>query len=139
MQRLVRALILSWLDYGNYLLAGRTAVTLAPLQRVMHAAVRLVENLGFRDPVTESIKAFHWLPIAYRIKYKLCLMMHADVNGRSQAHISETLVSISSLLNRARLRSSTSGTFDVQRVRNNSAEEHFPSLALLLGTNFQLF
>ena len=43
-------------------------------QRVMHAAVRLVASLGFHDPVTALMQALHWLPITYRIKYKLYLM-----------------------------------------------------------------
>ena len=42
----------------------------------------------------------------------------AAVNGRSAAYVAETLVpTSSSLLNRARLRSSASGAFDVSRVR----------------------
>ena len=70
-QRLVCALILSRLDYCNSVLAGLPAVTLVPLQRVIHAAVRLVAIPGFRDSVTASMKTLHWLPIPRRIKYKL--------------------------------------------------------------------
>ena len=72
-------------------LYGLPAITLALLQRVLLASVRLVANLGYRDHVTPAIKEFHWLPIAYRIQYKLCLMMHAAVNRRS-AYITDTLV-----------------------------------------------
>ena len=110
----------------------------------MHAAIRLIANLGFRDPVSASMKVFHWLPIAYRIKYKLCLMMHATVNCRNSTYITETLVPTSSLLNRARLRSSTSGTFDVPRshgkplawdvtVPDRFAQSHITSTASNAG------
>ena len=46
------------------------------------------------------MKELHWLPIAYRINYKLCLMMHTVVNNRSPAYITDTLVPTSSLLHR---------------------------------------
>ena len=51
MQRLVSALIISHIDYSNSVLYGLPAITLAPIQRVLHAAVRLIANLGYRDHV----------------------------------------------------------------------------------------
>ena len=123
MQRLASALILSRIDYCNSVLAGLPATTLAPLQRVMHAAVRLVANLGFRDHVAQSMQALHWLPVI--IKYKLCLMMFEAVNGRSSDYTIEALVPTSSLSNRAQPRSSTSGAFDVPRVRTQFGRRAF--------------
>ena len=67
------------------MLYGLPAIALAPLQRVLHAAVRSAANLGYPGDVTTAMKEFHWLPIAYRIKYKLCLMMRAAVNNRFPA------------------------------------------------------
>ena len=125
MQRLISAFILSKLDYCNSVLAGLPAATLSPLQRVMNAAVRLVANLGFRDPVSASMKELHWLPITYRIKYKLCIMMYSAVHGNCPAYITEILVPTSTLLNRARLRSSSSGTYDVPRVRTQFGKRAF--------------
>ena len=77
MQRLVSALVLSRLDYCNAALSGLPSTTLNPLRRVLNAAVRLVADLGPRDHVTEQTKKLHWLPIKYRINFKLSLMMHA--------------------------------------------------------------
>ena len=125
MQRLISAFILSKLDYCNSVLAGLPAATLSPLQRVMNAVVRLVVNLGFRDPVSASMKELHWLPITYRIKYKLCIMMYSAVHGNCPAYITEILVPTSTLLNRARLRSSSSGTYDVPRVRTQFGKRAF--------------
>ena len=70
MQRLISALITSRIDYCNSVLYGLPAITLAPLKRVLHAAVRLVANLGYCDHVMLAMKELHWLPITYRIKYK---------------------------------------------------------------------
>jgi len=35
-----------------------------------------VLNRGFRDHVTPALQQLHWLPVEYRIKYKLCAFMH---------------------------------------------------------------
>ena len=61
--RLVSAFVLSRLDYCNAILTGLPASTLAPLQRVMHAATRLVCDLKQRDHISESIRALHWLSV----------------------------------------------------------------------------
>src|SRR6218665_228483 len=74
--RLVSALIISRLDYCNSILANLPASTLAPLQRVLNAAARLVMNLGPRDHVTPALYELHWLPIQSRIQFKLCLLVH---------------------------------------------------------------
>ena len=55
--RLVSAFIVSRLDYCNAILAGLPAITLAPLQRVMHATARVVYDLKPYDHVTPTLKA----------------------------------------------------------------------------------
>jgi hypothetical protein len=80
-QRLVSAFVLSRLDYCNALLAELPAATLAPLQRVQNAAARLVLGLGPSDHITGAFIQLHWLPIKYRIAYKLCLLVYKSVNN----------------------------------------------------------
>ena len=63
MQRLVSAFVIARLDYCNSVMAGLPASSLAPLNRVLSAAVRLVAGLGPRDHITEHMKRLHWLPI----------------------------------------------------------------------------
>ena len=83
MQRLVSAFVIARLDYWNSVMAGLPASSLAPLNRVLSAAVRLVAGLGPRDHVTEHMKHLHWLPIQFRIKFKLCVLMHGAMRGQS--------------------------------------------------------
>ena len=73
MHHIVSAFILSRLDYCNSVLASFPATTLAPLQTVMNAAVRLEAGLGWRDHVTPAMRELHWLPVVYRIKYISCV------------------------------------------------------------------
>ena len=83
MQRLVSAFVLARIDYCNSVLTGLPAITLAILKRVMNAAVRLVAGLSVRDHVPPATRELHWLPVTFRVQYKLCLMVHSSVNGRS--------------------------------------------------------
>ena len=68
---LVSAFVLSRLDYCNAVLAGLPKSTIAPLQRAQNAAARLVTGIGLRDHVTQALQQLHWLPVQYRITFKL--------------------------------------------------------------------
>ena len=70
-KRLVCALVLPRLDYCNVILAGLSASTLAPLQRVLRVAARVVLDLKPRDHISCALRELHWLPISELIVYKL--------------------------------------------------------------------
>ena len=112
-QRLVSAFILSRIDYCNAARAGLPATTLAPLVRVLNAAARLVTGTN-EVHTTEMMRSLHWLQIAYRIRFKLCVLVHDIVNGRSPAYLSDTTTRTSSLPGRSRLRSAGTNQFDVR-------------------------
>ena len=125
MQRLASAFILSRLDYSNTMLAELPAITLASLQRVMNAAVRLVAGLGWRDHMTPAMRELHWLPVMYCIKYKLFILMHASVNRCRPKYISEVLVATSALPGHSTLRSASSGAYDVPRTKTQFGKTAF--------------
>ena len=62
---------IEWIDYCNALYADST---LAPLQRVLHAAARFVADIRPRDHATAALMALHWLPVRQRITYTLPAM-----------------------------------------------------------------
>ena len=125
MQRLVSAFVLSRLDYYNSVLARWPAVTLKTLQRVMNASVCLVAGLRWRDHITPAMRYLHWLPIVYRIKYKLCILMYAAANNNSPKYIIEILVRNSSLQERASLRSFISGGYVVPQSKTEFGKTAF--------------
>lgn len=123
--RLVSAFVLSRLDYCNAVLAGLPASTVAPLQRVLHAAARLVLQLRPRDHVTPALRELHWLPIAQRIDYKLCLMVHKAAIGHTPAYMSDLLTAAADVPSSATLRAATSGNYVVPRTLHKFGDRAF--------------
>ena len=105
------------------LFAGLPASTLKPLQTLINAVVRYVENLGPYDGVTNTLKELHWLLIKRHITYKLCVMMHSADSGVVPSYIKNMLTSVADM--RGRLRSAASGSFDVPRVRTRIGSQAF--------------
>jgi len=61
---LVRALVLSRLDYCNSVFAGSSKLTIKRLQRVQDAAARLLCNAPPRSRASPLRKQLHWLPVS---------------------------------------------------------------------------
>ena len=68
---LIHAFITSKLDYYNSLLYGLSTVHINKLQRVQNAVARLVTNTSCICHITPTLKDLHWLPIKYRIEFKI--------------------------------------------------------------------
>jgi hypothetical protein len=71
LKRLVNALVISRLDYANSILYGLPKYELDKLQRVQNAAARLITGKKKSDHITPVLKELHWLPIKYRIHFKM--------------------------------------------------------------------
>jgi hypothetical protein len=106
--QLVSAFVLSHIDHCNSLLAGLPASRLKPLQSVQYAAARIVTGARRRDRMTPHLQDLHWLPIPYRIDYKMAVLTYRRLNGCAPSYLSSLLVrrSVSSRGDRV-LRSAT--------------------------------
>jgi len=76
MRQLVTSLVLSRINYCSIVLVGLPASTVAPLQRVQNAATRRVLRLDRRSHITAALHELHWLPVKYRIQFKISRFIH---------------------------------------------------------------
>jgi hypothetical protein len=123
--QLVAVLVLTRLDYCNAVLAGLPAVTLHPLHRVMNAAARPVFDLRPHDHMSAALRQLHWLPVEYRITYKLRLLTHLAINDRAPLYLADLLTAIANITSWTSLRSADRGDMYVLATRLELSERAF--------------
>ena len=92
-ETLIHAFVSSRIDYCNSLLYGVPSCHLHKLQQVQNAAARLIFEESKYCHVTPLLKSLHWLPVKYRIIFKVLLITFKAIHGLVPVYISE-LISI---------------------------------------------
>ena len=90
-ETLVHAFITSRLDQLNCLLYGIPQCLLNKLQRVQNIAARIITKTKSSEHITPVLKALHWLPVKYRVHYKILLLTFKCLNGKAPAYLSELI------------------------------------------------
>ena len=75
----VQALCILHLDYSNSLFYGLPTKDINCLQLVQNSCAKLVLGKTIHDSSMACLKQLHWLPVKFRMKFKiLCLMDRVD-------------------------------------------------------------
>ena len=116
------ALISSRLDYCNSLLNNIAKRDLAKLQRVQNCLACVVLRAPRFSPSLPLLKQLHWLPVSYRINFKLSTLAYRALSTQQPSY----LASLLHLLNIPRqLRSSTSQQLIVPKTKLNLGKRAF--------------
>ena len=107
-QTLVHAFICTRVNFANSLLYGTSAYLLDRLQSVLNSAARLILRIGKYDPISAAIQRdLHWLPIQFRIQYKLNSITSNCLTGRAPEYLIKLCHSVNDIPARRNLRSSS--------------------------------
>ena len=86
-ETLVHSLIFSHIDYCNALLHGIPKYQLEKLQRIQNMAAKLIFQQPKFSHVSPLLIQLHWLPVEYRIVFKLLLLTFKGVHKLAPSYI----------------------------------------------------
>ena len=90
-EAIIHTFVTTNLDYGNAFMYGLAKVLLNRLQLVHNGAARIVTFTKRYEHITPSLIDLHWLPVEYRIKFKILFLVYEAINGFSPSYISNLL------------------------------------------------
>ena len=102
------------------------------LQRVQNTAARLVSCIRKSAHITPILMKLHWLPVHYRLKFKILLQMYKVVNGSSPSYLANL---VSKHVPSRYLRSSDANLFVVPRTFSKFGDRRFSVCGPLLWNN----
>ena len=118
---LVRALIISRIDYCNSLLGGIPRYLLDQLDGVLRAAARLILQRPRTDHIMDAMRGqLHWLDAPARIQFKLCVFAFKCLNNLAPPYLSTYCAPVASFSGRSMLRSAAAGELVVPAYRTSS-------------------
>ena len=74
LEMVLHAFVTSRIDYCNGLLYGLPDCEIAKLQTAQNPAARLLMSCKKYDHITPILINLHWLPVRYRINFKILLL-----------------------------------------------------------------
>ena len=88
---LISSLVMSQLDYANAIFINLPNSSIHPNQRIQNQAAKLIMNRDRWDSLTSTMRQLHWLPISYRSKYKVLLLVYRCKNGQAPEYLQQKL------------------------------------------------
>ena len=90
-ETLIRSFVSSRVDYCNILLYGLPAYKLTELQRVQNATARLIFQESKYCHVRPLLYSLHWLPVKFRIDFKILLLTYKAINGLAPFYLQKLI------------------------------------------------
>ncbi len=95
LETVIHAFITSRLDYCNSLYWGLPQSAISCLQIVQNAAARLLTGTRKKDHISPILASLHWLPVKFRIDFKIAVYVYKALAGLAPKYISDLLIAYS--------------------------------------------
>jgi len=89
---LIHAFVTSHIDYCNSLLYNIPKYQLERLQKIMNAAARIVYYLPRYSHITPTLIQLHWLPVQFRVEFKIALLVFKILHGQAPSYLAELVL-----------------------------------------------
>ncbi len=137
LEKVIHAFIFSRLDYCNSLYYGVQDKSLGRLQVIQNAAARLLTGTRKYEHITPILRALHWLPVSYRIIFKILSFVFKALHGRAPPYIVDLIQTKKS---KRTLRSKSLSLLEVPRTyRKMRGDRSFAAAAPRLWNGLPLY
>ena len=117
----VHAFVSSRVDYCNSVFSLVRVKHLRPLQSVLNAAALFISRRRKYDHISDVVSGqLHWLPIAERIEYKLCILVYNCLHQLAPQYLVEMCKVASELPGCRNLRSASRGALIELRTKTST-------------------
>ena len=86
------AFIHSRIDYCNSLFYGLPKYSINRLQKIQNSVARIVTRTSHSSRITPFLKSLHWLPVQYRINFKLCCITHRALSLKEPHYLNSLVI-----------------------------------------------
>ena len=91
LKTLATSFVLSRLDYCNALFKNMNNYQFDKLQRLQNFAAKVVLGKSIYDHVTPCLIELHWLPVKFRVDYKIAVLTFKCLNGLAPQYLSDLI------------------------------------------------
>ena len=127
--------VMNRLDYCNAILYGVTNQNILRLQRVENRLARVVCSAPYRSPSAPLLQSLHWLPVSYRITYKIAMLTFKTKLHHQPIYLFTMLQDYTPS---RQLRSSSAGLLKRQTTSTKTSDRAFSVAAVKIWNDLPL-
>ena len=90
--QLIQYLVTVRLDYCNSILYGLPDNSLYRLQKIQNTSARMLASLPSFSHISSTLFDLHWLPIRYRITFKMCILTYQAYLRTAPSYVCDLIV-----------------------------------------------
>ena len=79
------------LDYANAIFINPPNNSIHPMQRIQNQVAKLIMNRDRCESSISTMRQLHWLPISFRCKYKVLLLVYRCMNDQAPEYLQHKL------------------------------------------------